>query len=147
MIELFSSKAPYDHVSRAFLRDNLRAVLRADRLTGRFDNTATPNTDAWRIRQREIELDLARRVAVLHNSGRLDLATQPDLDRWLAANAGSWIAQYTRQFTEDNARGNWDALHCATTLPTGAALQMTALAAQPPQPLPRTGPARRLLAR
>lgn len=145
MIELFSSKAPYDHVSRAFLRDNLRSILASKLLTGRFDNTAKPGTDAWRIRQREIELDLARRVAVLHNSGRLDLATQPDLDRWLGANGGSWIAQYARQFTEDNARGNWDALHCAPSLPTGAALQMTVLAAQ--QPLPRAGPARRLLAR
>jgi RHS repeat-associated protein len=146
LVELFASREPYDHVSRAFLRDNLRRVLEAPSLAGRFDNAEPPGTDAWRIRQRGIELDLARRVAVLHNAGRLDLATRPDLQAWLDANSRLWVSQYARQFVTDDARGNWEALRCASGLAPGTGLQLARLEAMPARPTPRPGPSRRLLA-
>ncbi|MCZ8103835.1 MAG: hypothetical protein O9972_38815, partial [Burkholderiales bacterium] len=118
----------------------------APSLAGRFDNAEPPGTDAWRVRQRGIELDLARRVAVLHNAGRLDLATRPDLQAWLDANSRLWVSQYARQFVTDDARGNWDALRCASGLAPGTGLQFARLEAMPARPAPRPGPNRRLLA-
>jgi len=147
LVALFSSREPYDHVSRAFLRDNLRRVLDAPSLAGAFDNVEAPGTDAWRVRQRAIELDLARRVAVLHNSGRLDLATRPDLDGWLRANPQAWVARYAAQFVADDARGNWEALRCVPGLAAGTALQLARLDATAPGGSPRPGPLRRALAR
>lgn len=137
LVELFGSRDPYDHLSRAFLRDNLRRVLAAPGLAGAFDNPEPPDTDAWRTRQQAIELDLARRVAVLHNSGRLDLATQPDLERWLGSNPQHWVAGYVRQFVADDARGNWDALRCSTALHGPQGVQFTALTALPAPRRPR----------
>ena len=142
---LFASGAPYDHVSRAFLRDNLRRVLAAPALAGRFENLAPAGTDAWRTRQQAIELDLAQRVAVLHNSGRIDLATRPDLTDWLGANPGNWIARYVQQFVDDDARGDWSSLRCAPGASLSRPLQVAQLVAMPAPPRP--GPNRRLLAR
>ena len=147
MIELFASREPYDHVSRAFLRDNLRQVLASPRLAGRFDNPAPPETDAWNARQQAIELDLARRVAILHNAGRLDLATQPDIERWLDANSQAWIGRYVTQFISTDTRGNWETLRCAPGLAAGTALQFAQLEAMSERLSPRPGPSRRLLAR
>ena len=130
LIDLYSSRAPYDHVSRAFLRDNLRRILASPRLAGRFNNTAQTDTPAWFTRQAEIELDLAQRVAVLHNAGRLDLATSPSLDAWLTSNRTSWITGYVTQFTTTDSRGNWEALRCTTGLGARAGLQFTPLSAQ-----------------
>jgi len=137
--DLFASRDPYDHLSRAFLRDNLRRVLAAPALAGRFDNAEAPDSEAWRIRQMSIELDLARRVAVLHNAGRMDLAGRPDLETWLAANPAHWVVGYVEQFTRADERGNWEALRCAPGLHgPGGGLQLTALTAMPPAPA-RTG--------
>jgi len=131
LIDLYSSRAPYDHVSRAFLRDNLRRVLASPRLAGRFNNSAQADTPAWFARQAEIELDLAQRVAVLHNAGRLDLATSPSLDAWLTSNRTSWITGYVTQFTTTDGRGNWEALRCTTGIGARAGLQLTPLGAMP----------------
>jgi RHS repeat-associated protein len=147
LVRLFSSREPYDHVSRAFLRDNLRRVQAAPSLAGVFDNAERPGTDAWRVRQREIELDLARRVAVLHNSGRLDLATRRDLTGWLDANRQAWVSRYVGQFVAEDARGNWDALRCVPGLAAGTALQLAQVEPTPAREVPRPGPARRALAR
>ena len=146
LVRLFSSREPYDHVSRAFLRDNLRRVLAAPSLAGAFDNAEPAGSDAWRVRQRAIELDLAQRVAVLHNSGRLDLATRRDLQGWLRSNAQAWVSRYVAQFVADDARGNWETLRCVPGLAAGTALQLARLEAMPARPAPRPGPARRLLA-
>ena len=132
--DLFASRDPYDHLSRAFLRDNLRRVLAAPGLAGRFDNAEPPGGEAWRERQLAIELELARRVAVLHNAGRLDLAARPDLDAWLASNPGHWVTGYVEQFTRTDGRGNWEALRCAHGLVGPGGLQLTALTAMPAAP-------------
>jgi RHS repeat-associated protein len=136
LVALFASRDPYDHVSRAFLRDHLRRVLAAPALAGRFDNPEPPGTPAWDRRQQLIELDLARRVAVLHNAGRLDLALRPDLDRWLEAHRTSWVAGYVAQFTTADGRGNFETLRCAAGLGGRAGLQFTALRAMPPSGVP-----------
>jgi RHS repeat-associated protein len=147
LVRLFSSREPYDHVSRAFLRDNLRRVLDARSLAGVFDNAEPPGTDAWRARQRAIELDLAQRVAVLHNSGNLALATRRDLRGWLDSNPQAWVAQYVAQFVAADARGNWETLRCVPGLAPGTALQLARLDAMPAREAPRPGPVRRMLAR
>jgi RHS repeat-associated protein len=148
LVALFASRDAYDHVSRTFLRDNLRRVLAAPQLAGRFDNLEPAGTPAWDTRQQAIELDLARRVAVLHNAGRLELATRPELEAWLAANGGHWVAGYVAQFTRADTRGNWDALRCSASLAAGGALQLARLEAMPSgtAPPPRPGPSRRVLA-
>ncbi|MEI7444010.1 MAG: DUF6531 domain-containing protein [Burkholderiales bacterium] len=144
LVSLFGNRDPYDHVSRAFLRDNLRGVLEAPSLVGRFANDRAAGTDAWFDRQQAIELDLARRVAVLHNSGNAGLATRPDLDAWLSANPTSGIARYVDEFTVRDHAGNWDALRCAPGLAPGRALQMASLAETfTPPPPPRGGTRRR----
>jgi RHS repeat-associated protein len=136
LVALFASRDPYDHVSRAFLRDHLRRVLAAPALAGRFENAEVPGTPAWDRRQQAVELDLARRVAVLHNAGRIDLAVRPDLDRWLEAHRTSWVAGYVAQFTAADTRGNFETLRCAAGLAGRAGLQFTALRAVPPSGVP-----------
>ena len=112
-----------------------------------FDNAEPPGTDAWRARQRAIELDLAQRVAVLHNSGNLALATRRDLRGWLDSNPQAWVAQYVAQFVAADARGNWETLRCVPGLAPGTALQLARLDAMPAREAPRPGPVRRMLAR
>ena len=137
LVNLYSSKDPYDHVSRVFLRDNLRRVLNAPTLAGRFTNQSVPDSPGWYTRQADIERDLAKRVGVLHNSGRFDLATSIHLDPWLTSNPNNWIAGYVHQFTIADARGNWEALRCTTGLAGRAGMQFTTLSAMP-EPLPLT---------
>ncbi|MFM1988292.1 MAG: hypothetical protein RJA99_1249 [Pseudomonadota bacterium] len=146
LVDLFGNRDPYDHVSRAFLRDNLRRVLDAPALAGRFTNDRPAGTAGWSERQDAIELDLARRVAVLHNSGSTSLALRPDLEAWLTANRDSGLGRYVSEFTAANEAGNWDALRCAPGLAAGRALQMASLAqtfAPPPPPRPQGGRGRR----
>jgi hypothetical protein len=144
LVGLFSSNATYDHVSRAFLRDNLRRVLSAPSLAERFHNAQAPGTDAHQVRQDAIERDIAQRVAVLHNSGRTDLATRPDLDRWLASNGSAWVSQYTNQFVSIRERGDWETLSCVPGLTAGRALQMSELSTtKPPGPPPPPRPGSR----
>lgn len=131
MVTLFASRDPYDHLSRAFLRDNLRRVLATPRLTEQLTNAAPANTEAWAARQQAIELDIAQRVAVMHNAGRPDLALRTDLNAWLGANADSWIGRYVEQFTRSDTRGNWEVLRCADGLGDGRALQFSTLTAMP----------------
>ena len=129
LTRLYGSRDPYDHVSRAFLRDNLRRVQAAPSLAGRFENPHPAGSTAWLEKQKAIELDLAQRVAVLHNAGRMDLATDPNLAGWLARQPSQGISRYVREFTAQNNAGNWDALRCAPGLAPGRALQLADLAA------------------
>ena len=131
LVGLFSSTDAYDHVSRAFLRDNLRRVLSAPALAGRFVNQAQPGTAAWHKRQEAIETELAQRVAMLHNSGHLALATSPKFDGWLASHAKSGAGKYVQDFIATDARGNWEALRCATGLGGRRGLQLSQLTAMP----------------
>ena len=135
LVALFASRDPYDHLSRAFLRDNLRRVLAAPQLADRLANTAPEGSEAWAVRQREIERDIAQRVAVLHNAGRPDLALRPDLNVWLTSNSDTWIGRYVEQFIRTDIRGNWDALRCADGIGDGRALQFSTLTAMP-EPTP-----------
>lgn len=129
LIGLYSSRDPYDHLSRAFLRDNLRRVLAAPSLQGRFDNTEAPGSIDWQRRQRDIELELAQRVAVLHNSGNLRDATQADIGDWLQRlKPNAPIKLYVNEFTNVEARGDWESLRCAPGLQPGRNLWMRNLA-------------------
>jgi hypothetical protein len=147
LIALYSSKDPYDHVSRVFLRDNLRRVMQAPTMAGRFINTEVPDSLAWYTRQSTIELELAKRVAVLHNSGRFDLATRPQLDVWLQANRSNWIAGYVEQFTAIDTRGNFEALRCANGLAGKSGLQFSTLSAMSDRLITAPGAARTSLLR
>ena len=147
LIALYSSEDPYDHVSRVFLRDNLRRVMQAPTMAGRFVNTEAPDSLAWYTRQSAIELELAQRVAVLHNSGRFDLATRPQLDVWLRANRTNWIAGYVEQFTTIDTRGNFEALRCASGLGGRAGLQFTTLSAMADPLIKAPGAVRKSLLR
>jgi hypothetical protein len=147
LIALYSSEDPYDHVSRVFLRDNLRRVMQAPTMAGRFVNTEAPDSLAWYTRQSAIELELAQRVAVLHNSGRFDLATRPQLDVWLRANRTNWIAGYVEQFTTIDTRGNFEALRCASGLGGKAGLQFTTLSAMADPLIKAPGAVRKSLLR
>lgn len=142
LVDLFGNRDPYDHVSRAFLRDNLRRILDAPALAGRFTNDRPAGTPGWFTRQDAIELELARRVAVLHNSGSTSLALRPDLEEWLTANGASGLGRYVSEFTIENHAGNWDALRCAPGLTAGRALQMASLAQTFVPPPPRRGQGR-----
>jgi hypothetical protein len=133
LIALYSSRDAYDHVSRTFLRDNLRRVMAAPRLAGQFGNPEPPGTATHRTRQAAIELDLAQRVAVLHNAGNLDLATRPGngLTQWLSTHPTSWITGYVSQFVSTDSRGNWESLRCASELAGRSGLQFNLLTAMP----------------
>jgi len=146
LVGLFSSRDPYDHVSRVFLRDALRRVLASPRLAGRFDDPS-PGSPGHEARRAAIETDLARRVAVLHNSGRLDLATRPDLDAALRTDAPAWVAAYVDGFVRAESRGDWDSIRCADALAGRTGLRLAPLAAMTGTPLPPTdpGPTRRAL--
>ena len=128
MIELFASRDRYDHVSRAFLRDNLRTVLAHPGLQGRFDNPHAPGTPQHRDAQQAIERDLARRIAILHNSGRLDLASAADAELALRTRGPAWLRSYVEQFLATDGRGDWESLRCADGLAGRAGLQFTSLA-------------------
>jgi hypothetical protein len=92
-------------------------------------------------------LELAKRVAVLHNSGRFDLATRPQLDVWLQANRSNWIAGYVEQFTAIDTRGNFEALRCANGLAGKSGLQFSTLSAMSDRLITAPGAARTSLLR
>lgn len=140
LVGLFSSTDAYDHVSRAFLRDNLRRVLSAPALVGQFVNSAQPGTVAWNKRQDTIETELARRVAMLHNSGQLRLATSPKFEGWLASNYKSGAGKYVQDFISADARGNWEALRCTSGLGGRSGLQLSQLTAMPASVFASTAP-------
>lgn len=129
LLGLFSSTDAYDHVSRAFLRDNLRRVLSAPALAGHFVNSAQPGTQAWIKRQDEIETELAKRVAMLHNSGHTILATSPQFEGWLASHSKSGAGKYVQDFISTDTRGNWEALRCTSGLGGRIGLQLSQLSA------------------
>jgi len=129
LVGLFSSTDAYDHVSRAFLRDNLRRVLSAPSLAGHFVNAAQPGTQAWIKRQDAIETELAKRVAMLHNSGHTLLATSPTFEGWLATHSKSGAGKYVQDFISTDTRGNWEALRCTNGLGGHLGLQLSQLTA------------------
>ena len=131
LVGLFSSTDAYDHVSRAFLRDNLRRVLSAPALAGHFVNSAQPGTQAWIKRQDAIETELAKRVAMLHNSGLTRLATSPKFEEWLASHSKSGAGKYVQDFISTDTRGNWEALRCTGGLDGRHGLQLSQLTAMP----------------
>ena len=131
LVGLFSSTDAYDHVSRAFLRDNLRRVLSAPALAGHFINAAQPGTQAWNTRQDAIETELAKRVAMLHNSGHTMLATSPTFEGWLASHSKSGAGKYVQDFVSTDTRGNWEALRCTGGLGGRNGLQLSQLTAMP----------------
>jgi RHS repeat-associated protein len=136
LVGLFSSTDAYDHVSRAFLRDNLRRVLSAPALAGHFVNAAQPGTQAWIKRQDAIETELAKRVAMLHNSGHTMLATSPKFEGWLASHSKSGAGKYVQDFVSTDTRGNWEALRCTSGLGGHLGLQLSQLSAMPAQASP-----------
>ena len=140
LVGLFSSTDAYDHVSRTFLRDNLRRVLSAPALAGQFVNAAQPGTAAWIKRQDAIETELAKRVAMLHNSGHTTLATSPKFEGWLASHSKSGAGKYVQDFISADSRGNWEALRCTSGLGGRSGLQLSQLTAMPASVFASTTP-------
>jgi RHS repeat-associated protein len=118
---LYASQEEYGFVSRSFLRDNLRSVLSAKSLEELLKNSEKPGTKEYFARQREVEDEIAKRIAILHNSGSRKRAEQvvPELP--------AWVADYVREFVRVADRGDWRSLRCAENLGTRGGLQMAPL--------------------
>jgi RHS repeat-associated protein len=120
-VELFNSQDRYNYVSRIFLQRNLSTVLASTNLQGSFANNYPPNSDEFDTRQREIELDLARRVAILHNSGNTAWATAVN------PSPPQYVQDYVREFLQVSGRGDWRSLRCSEELAGLGGLEMRAL--------------------
>ncbi len=118
---LYASQEEYGFVSRSFLRDNLRTVLSTKLLAELLKNSETPGTKKYFARQREVEDELAQRIAILHNSGSRKNASQ------VSPELPTWVADYVREFVRVADRGDWRSLRCAENLGTKGGLQMAPL--------------------
>lgn len=118
---LYASQDEYNFVSKTFLKSNLDTVTRAPAIAANFVNGEAVGSDAHRNRQRVIEDELARRVAVLHNSGSVVNATSANL------TVPGYVQDYVNEFTYSAGRGDWRSLRCSDELGASPGLQMREL--------------------
>lgn len=107
LMNLYSSQDAYNFVSRRFLQDNLNDLLKSPRLSGQFANDEAPGTEGHAARQREVELNLAQRMAALHNWGNLRRVTGEEPSRW-----PRYVRDYVVEFIGVAGRGDWVSLRC-----------------------------------
>ena len=107
LMNLYSSQDAYNFVSRRFLQDNLNDLLKSPRLSGQFANDEAPGTEEHAARQREVELNLAQRMAALHNWGNLRRVTGEEPSRW-----PQYVRDYVDEFLGVAGRGDWVSLRC-----------------------------------
>lgn len=107
LMGFYQSQDGFNFVSQRFLQDNLRAILNAPPIKDRFVNPETPGTEAHRQAQTQIENDLMSRVAGLHNSGSLKIATNAN-PPW-----PHYVSKYIQEFSSTAGRGDWRSLRCS----------------------------------
>jgi hypothetical protein len=134
LLELYKSYDRFNFISRVFIRDNLRRIQANQALSKRFVNeepmkSANDRTNAlYESRQRQIEEELAMRVARLHNGGGAPFAPDPStLTRKCAPNVGPCdLGDYVKSYIGVTpGRGDWRSLRCADTDARWRALEMT----------------------
>ncbi|MHB8921464.1 MAG: hypothetical protein ACYC3N_10620 [Halothiobacillus sp.] len=115
----------FDYISRVLIRKNLRDVLNAPNLSGRFQNAETaalPNgqpNPAYAQRQRQIEEELAMRTARRHNGDKANTALSPDVSVLTRACTDQNkprcdVGDYVHKFIGLTAgHGDWRSLRCA----------------------------------
>lgn len=119
---LYKSQDQYNFVSKRFLQGNLNTVLGTTAIKPRFVNNETPGTEAYRLRQRVIEDELARRTAIIHNNG--SGGTGPSV----TSGVPGYVRDYVAEFMGDRrGRGDWRSLRCSDELGTRGGLEMKEL--------------------
>lgn len=122
LLDLYKSVDRFNFISRTFIRNNLRRVLRNSQLSSQFVNNVSPTlasgqpNPAYTQRQREVEEGIAKRTARLHNGGGSPF--DPNITTLTRnCNAGSPcdIGSYVKSFIGISAgRGDWRSLRCGT---------------------------------
>lgn len=123
LMNLYKSYDHFNLVFRTFIRNNLRYVLNQENLKSRFDNNkldlidSSKNAQEFKDRQRQIEDELAMRVARLHNGGPGALSIDPSkLLKTCGGNNGDTcdLGGYVTTFIGvASGRGDWRSLRCA----------------------------------
>jgi RHS repeat-associated protein len=119
---LFSSQDEFNFITRLFLNNNLTYILNNAPNKTIFVNSEAPGTQAQVSRQREIERTLSSRVAIFHNSGRGDFATQ------LIPKLPTYIQSYVEEFIGVAGRGDWQSLRCGIDMKKVPGIEMSKLA-------------------
>jgi hypothetical protein len=122
LMSLYKSFDNFNLVSRIFIRNNLRKVLSDPGLSNRFENSkaslinSSTSAQDFKNRQREIENELAMRVARLHNGGSGALSSDPNVLLRRCVRNGPTpcdLGNYVKIFIGiDSARGDWRSLRC-----------------------------------
>jgi RHS repeat-associated protein len=121
LINIFSSQDNYNYISRVFLQKNTAAVLSGLSVSKRLINSESPGTSEYFTRQRAIEIELARRVAVMHNYGNLSSATAVPL------RPPKYVQDYVDEFVGIAGRGDWLSLRCSEDLASRNGIEMKPL--------------------
>jgi hypothetical protein len=116
---LYQSQDPYNFVSKRFLKSNLETIMNAPAISTRFVNNETPGTEAHRVRQRVIEDELARRIAIIHNAGSGGTSVNISVPQY--------VQDYVNEFVGTAGRGDWRSLRCSDELGDTKGLQMRTL--------------------
>ncbi|MCY1373819.1 hypothetical protein D9M69_611160 [compost metagenome] len=107
---LYASQDEYNFISSMYLMGKLKLVMNAPSLRGHFMNGEALGSDAHRQRQRQIEIDLAERIAAIHNWGSVRRITMPVMS--LPTN----VQNYVDEFAQVVGRGDWRSLRCSDEL-------------------------------
>ena len=122
LMDLYKNFDSFNLVSRIFIRNNLREVLKKSDLEANFKNTESPPStekkinSAFDARQREIEEELAMRVARMHNGGASAFQKDSEsLTRTCVSKGPRPCDQgdYVKTFIGiQSGRGDWRSLRC-----------------------------------
>ncbi|QRR33052.1 RHS repeat-associated core domain-containing protein [Hydrogenophaga sp. YM1] len=118
---LYASQDEYAFISKMYLKRTLSSVVNGDLLRDHFKNSETPGSNAHYQRQREIETDLAQRMAAMHNWGNVRRIIVPEI------KLPPGVQSYVDEFTQLAGRGDWRALRCSDELKNSPGLRMVPL--------------------
>mgnify|MGYP007113758386 FL=1 len=118
---LYASQDEYAFVSKMYLKRTLSSVVNGDSLRDHFKNSETPGSNAHHQRQREIETDLAQRMAAMHNWGNIRRIIAPEM------KLPPGVQSYVDEFTQIAGKGDWRALRCSDELKNFSGLRMVPL--------------------
>lgn len=106
-------------MSKRFLKSNLETITNTPAISARFVNNETPGTEAYRARQRLIEDELARRIAIIHNAGSGGTSVNISVPQY--------VQDYVNEFVGTASRGDWRSLRCSDELGDAKGIQMRTL--------------------
>jgi RHS repeat-associated protein len=120
LMSLYKSFDDFNLVSRTFIRNNLRMVIASNALQEGLKNKELPLLETgavnpkFKVRQREIEQEIAMRVARLHNGGGEPLSVNIDnVTRSCKIGRPCDSGDYVKTFIGGNpGRGDWRSLRC-----------------------------------